>query len=262
MMTLIDTHTHLFAEEFNDDRELAIIRAGEAGVTRLIMPNVDDTTVEALLATCEKHDGCYPLLGLHPTSVDADWKKRLAAVKSWFDTPHRFFGIGEVGLDLYWDKTFRKEQMLVFDEQIQWALEYGLPLSIHCREAYPELIEVLKPYQNTKLSGVFHCFSGTAEEAETLLSFPEFMLGINGVATFKSSSLPEVLKDVPLSRIVLETDSPYLAPVPYRGKRNESAYLPKIAEKLSVVYGVPLAQVARETTENALKVFKNAASSF
>ena len=262
MMTLIDTHTHLFTEEFTDDRELAIIRAGEAGVTRLIMPNVDDTTLEAMLATCEKHDGCYPLLGLHPTSVDADWKKRLAAVKAWFETTHRFFGVGEVGLDLYWDKTFRKEQMLAFDEQIQWALERKLPLSVHCREAYPELLEVLKPYEHTELSGVFHCFSGTEAEAEALLAYPGFMLGINGVVTFKSSSLPEVLKNVPLSRIVLETDSPYLAPVPYRGKRNESAYLPKVAEKLSVVYDVPLAQIARETTENALKVFKNVASSF
>lgn len=262
MMTLIDTHTHLFTEEFDGDRELAIIRAGQAGVTRLIMPNVDDTTVEAMLATCEKHDGCYPLLGLHPTSVDADWKKRLTTVKSWFDTPHRFFGIGEVGLDLYWDKSFKKEQMLAFDEQIQWALERKLPLSIHCREAFPELLDVLKPYRHTELSGVFHCFAGTADDAENLLAYSGFMLGINGVVTFKSSSLPEVLKNVPLSRIVLETDSPYLAPVPYRGKRNESAYLPEIAGVLSVIYDVPLAQIARETTENALKVFKNAASSF
>ena len=152
--------------------------------------------------------------------------------------------------------------MLAFDEQIQWALERKLPLSVHCREAYPELLEVLKPYEHTELSGVFHCFSGTEAEAEALLAYPGFMLGINGVVTFKSSSLPEVLKNVPLSRIVLETDSPYLAPVPYRGKRNESAYLPKVAEKLSVVYDVPLAQIARETTENALKVFKNVASSF
>lgn len=262
MITLVDTHTHLYGEEFNEDRDLAIIRAGQSGITRLIMPNVDDTTVEVMLATCDKHDGCYPLLGLHPTSVDADWKKRLAAVKAWFNTPHRFFGVGEVGMDLYWDKTFRKEQMLVLDEQIQWALERNLPLSIHCREAYPELFEVLDPYRKENLTGVFHCFAGTAEEAVRLLSYEGFMLGINGVVTFKSSPLPEALKDIPLDRVVLETDSPYLAPVPYRGKRNESAYMIKVAEKLSSIYDVPLAQIARKTTENALKVFKNVASSF
>lgn len=262
MITLVDTHTHLYSEEFNEDRDLAIIRAGQAGITRLIMPNVDDTTVEAMLATCEKHDGCYPLLGLHPTSVDAGWKQRLASVKAWFDTPHRFFGIGEVGMDLYWDETFRKEQMLVLDEQIQWALERDLPLSIHCRKAYPELFEVFEPYRNTSLTGVFHCFSGTEEEAARLLSYEGFMLGINGVLTFKSSPLAEVLKHIPLSRVVLETDSPYLAPVPYRGKRNESAYMMEVAERLSLVYNVPLAQIARETTGNALKVFKNMVSSF
>lgn len=175
---------------------------------------------------------------------------------------HRFYGIGEVGIDLYWDKTFREEQMIVFEEQVKWALEYDLPLIIHCREAYPELLEVLSGYKHTALRGIFHSFTGTSEDAERLLEYESFMLGINGVVTFKKSTLPEVLKNVPLERVVLETDSPYLAPVPYRGKRNESANLVKVAECLSVIYGVPLSEIASRTTENALKVFTNAEKSF
>ena len=194
---------------------------------------------------------------------------------------HRFYGIGEVGIDLYWDKTFREEQMIVFEEQVKWALEYDLPLIIHCREAYPELLEVLSGYKHTALRGIFHSFTGTSEDAEStalrgifhcftvtsedaerLFEYESFKLGINGVVTFKKSTLPEVLKNVPLKRVVLETDSPYLAPVPYRGKRNESANLVKVAECLSVIYGVPLSEIASQTTENALKVFTNAEKSF
>lgn len=262
MLALIDTHTHLFTEEFDADRELAIIRAKEAGVTRLFMPNIDDTSVEAMLALCNSHDGCYPMIGFHPTSVDENWKERLAVVEKWLRSEQTFYGIGEVGMDLYWDKTFRKEQMEVLDIQVKWALEFNLPLIIHCREAYPELLEVLEPYRNTSLSGIFHSFTGTEEDAGRLMEYSRFMLGINGVVTFKKSILPEVLKSVPLSRIVLETDSPYLAPVPYRGKRNESVYLVKIAEKLSEVYGVSMAEIGRITSENALKVFENARNSF
>lgn len=262
MISLIDTHTHLFAEEFDEDRELAVLRAGEAGVTRLFMPNIDDTTVESLLALCRKHEECCPMIGFHPTSVDTDWMNRLARVKEWLLSGERFYGIGEVGMDLYWDKTYRLEQMKVLDEQVRWALDYSLPLIIHCREAYPELLEVLEPYRTSGLTGIFHSFTGTADDAARLLEYSGFMLGVNGVVTFKKSSLPEVLKEVPLSRLVLETDSPYLAPVPYRGKRNESAYLVKVAEKLGDVYGLPLEKIAAETTENALKLFKIAGRSF
>ncbi|WP_415956127.1 TatD family hydrolase [Phocaeicola plebeius] len=264
MNALIDTHTHLYTEEFDVDRELAVIRAVEAGVTRLFMPNIDDTTVEAMLKLCEAHDCCYPMIGFHPTSVDAGWKERLEKVKGYLtsSSSHCFYGIGEVGIDLYWDKTFREEQMIVFEEQVKWALEYDLPLIIHCREAYPELLEVLSGYKHTALRGIFHSFTGTSEDAERLLEYESFMLGINGVVTFKKSTLPEVLKNVPLKRVVLETDSPYLAPVPYRGKRNESANLVKVAECLSVIYGVPLSEIASRTTENALKVFTNAEKSF
>lgn len=262
MINLIDTHTHLFVEEFDGDRELALIRANEAGVLRLFMPNIDDTSVEAMLAVCNAHECCFPMIGFHPTSVDADWKKRLANVKKWLHSEQTFYGIGEVGMDLYWDKTFRKEQMQVLDEQIHWALEYDLPLIIHCREAYPELLEVLKPYATVGLSGIFHSFTGTVEEALMLLSYENFMLGINGVVTFKKSTLPDTLKEIPLDRLVLETDSPYLAPVPYRGKRNESAYLVNVADKLSEIYGKPLSEIGRITSENALKVFRKAEKSF
>lgn len=255
-MAFVDTHTHLYVEEFDEDRELALIRAGEAGVARLFMPNIDDTTVDAMLALCRSHEGCYPMIGFHPTSVDADWKARLAAVRRWLDSPRTFYGIGEVGLDLYWDKTYKKEQMQAFEIQIKWALEHDLPLVVHCREAYPELFEVLAPYKNTGLRGIFHSFTGTEEEAARLLEYTGFLLGINGVVTFKKSVLPSVLPHVPLGRIVLETDSPYLAPVPYRGKRNESAYLVEVAGKLSEIYSVPLEEIARVTTENACRMFR------
>ena len=256
MMAFVDTHTHLYVEEFDEDRELTLIRAGEAGVARLFMPNIDDTTVDAMLALCRSHEGCYPMIGFHPTSVDADWKARLAAVRRWLESPQTFYGIGEVGLDLYWDKTYKKEQMQAFEIQIEWALEHDLPLVVHCREAYPELFEVLAPYKNTGLRGIFHSFTGTEEEAARLLEYTGFLLGINGVVTFKKSVLPSVLPHVPLGRIVLETDSPYLAPVPYRGKRNESAYLVEVAGKLSEIYSVPLEEIARVTTENACRMFR------
>lgn len=262
MITLIDTHTHLYTEEYEQDRDLVIIRADQAGVQRLFMPNIDDTTIDALHTACKKYASCYPLMGLHPTSVDADWKNRLDKVKEALDSGVKYYGIGEVGLDLYWDKTYIKEQRIVFEQQIQWAIEYDLPLIVHCREAYDLLVEILTPYLSSSLYGIFHSFTANAEIAQKLLAFEGFMLGINGVVTFKNSNLPEVLSNVPLDRIVLETDAPYLSPVPYRGKRNESAYLIEVARKLSEIYQVPLAQIARQTTDNALKVYKNATRSF
>lgn len=257
MISLIDTHTHLFCEEFDEDRELAILRAVEAGVTRMFMPNIDDTTIESLMSLCDKHANCYPLMGFHPTSVDADWEKRLSVVEKTLRSGYKFYGIGEVGMDLYWDKTYIKEQMKVFDIQTQWAIELNLPLIIHCREAYPEMLEVLSKYKDTLLKGIFHSFGGTVDEAQALMEYPNFMLGINGVVTFKKSTLPDVLREVPIEKIVLETDSPYLAPVPYRGRRNESAYLLSTANKLSEIYGLPIDEISAQTTTNALKVFEN-----
>ena len=254
---MIDTHTHLFVEEFEEDLPQVVERARLAGVERTFLPNIDDTTVDALLKVCAQYPGyCFPMLGFHPTSVDADAMPKVKAMKSLLVEDHPFVGIGEVGLDLYWDKTYIKEQQAVLDEQIQWALEWNLPLIIHCREAFPELFQVLKPYQSTPLSGIFHSFTGTLAEAEELLGYANFMVGINGVVTFKKSTLPEVLQVIPANRLVLETDSPYLSPVPFRGKRNESAYVRNVAMKLAELYGTSFGEMERITTENALKVFK------
>lgn len=254
---MIDTHSHLFVEEFADDLPEVIRRAREAGVTRIFMPNIDDTSVDDMLRVCGQYpDFCYPMIGFHPTSVDADAMPKVKEMKACLVENHPFIAIGEVGLDLYWDKTYLCEQQKVLDEQIGWALEWKLPLVIHCREAFPELFDVLRPYKDTELKGVFHSFTGTPAEAEEALEYASFMLGINGVVTFKKATLPEVLKQVPLERLVLETDSPYLAPVPYRGKRNESSYVGKVAGKLADIYGLTEAEVCVVTTRNALKVFK------
>ena len=263
MPTLIDTHTHLYVEEFDGDRQETLDRARQAGVSMMFMPNIDDTSVEAMLSLCNSNDDCFPMIGLHPTSIDSRWESRLDAVKGWLESDNEFCGIGEVGMDLYWDKTYRREQMEALDIQIRWALAYGLPIIIHCREAHEEMMEVLRPYRDTTLTGIFHCFSGTADEAAEMLTFPGFMLGIGGAVTFKKSKIGETLKTaVPLSRVVLETDSPYLAPTPYRGKRNESAYIIKVAEKLGEVYGLPTCEIGRETASNALKVFRKTARTF
>lgn len=255
---MIDTHSHIFSEDFVDDLPEVVARAKEVGVEKIFMPNIDDTSLDAMLDVCTRYPGyCYPMLGFHPTSVDgveAIYKVR--EMKKLLTEGHPYIAIGEVGLDLYWDKTYIKEQQQVLEEQIQWALEWDLPLVIHCREAFPELFEVLGPYKETKLKGVFHSFTGTPEEAQELVTYARFMIGVNGVVTFKKSTLPEALKEVPLARLVLETDSPYLAPVPFRGKRNESSYVKRVAVKLAELYGVEIGEVERQTTGNALKVFK------
>ena len=255
---MIDTHSHIFSEEFKDDLSEVIARAKEIGVEKIFMPNIDDTSVEDMLNVCQAYpDYCFPMIGFHPTSVegpDAIYKVR--EMKKHLVEGHPYIAVGEVGLDLYWDKTWLKEQQLILDEQIQWALEWNLPLVIHCREAFPELFQVLEPYKHTELTGVFHSFTGTVDEARELMDYSRFMIGINGVVTFKKSTLPEVLKEVPLAKLVLETDSPYLAPVPFRGKRNETSYVKRVAVKLAELYGMEIGEVERQTTENALKVFK------
>ena len=254
---MIDTHSHIFEPDFADDLPEVIARAKEIGVEKIFMPNIDDTSVDAMLGVCRQYPGyCFPMLGFHPTSVDADAMPKVKEMKKRLTEGHPYIAIGEVGLDLYWDKTYIKEQQMVLEEQIQWALEWELPLVIHCREAFPELFDVLKPYKETKLTGVFHSFTGTVNEAMELQDYSRFMVGINGVVTFKKSTLPEALKVLPLDRLVLETDSPYLAPVPFRGKRNESSYVKRVAVKLAELYGVEIGEVERQTTANALKVFK------
>ena len=253
---LVDSHSHLFLEEFADDLPQVMQRAREAGVTHIFMPNIDSTTIESLLSVCAAYkEFCFPMIGLHPTSVNKNYKKELDIVAGQLASSNGYVAIGEIGLDLYWDKTFLREQLLAFEKQVEWALEYHLPIVIHTREAFDYIYKVLQPYKETGLTGIFHSFTGTSEEAAKLLDFPGFMIGINGVVTFKKSQLPEVLKDVPLARIVLETDSPYLTPVPNRGKRNESARLKDTLIKVAGIYRESPEVVAEATSENALKVF-------
>ena len=254
---MIDTHSHIFSEEFRDDLTEVIDRAREVGVTHIFMPNIDDTSVQAMLDVCRQYPGyCFPMLGFHPTSVEGtDDIYKVRELKKYLVPGHPYIAIGEVGMDLYWDKTWLKEQQQILDEQIQWALEGNLPLVIHCREAFPELFQVLQPYKNTSLRGVFHSFTGTSDEAAKLLEYEHFLIGINGVVTFKKSTLPEALAGVPLGKLVLETDAPYLAPVPFRGKRNEPSFVKQVALKLAELYGVEIGEVERKTVENALKLF-------
>ena len=255
-MRLIDTHSHLFLEEFSEDLPQVIERARSAGITHIFMPNIDSTTIDSMLSVCNTYnDYCFPMIGLHPTSVNADYEKELEIVARELKSFNKYIAIGEVGMDLYWDKTFLKEQQIVLDKQINWALEYDLPVVIHCRDAFGYIYNVLEPYKNTSLKGVFHSFTGTDDEAARILEFSGFLIGINGVVTFKKSRLPEVLTKIPLEKIVLETDSPYLTPVPNRGKRNESAYVKDTLMKVSDIYRMSPEAVGRVTSENALKVF-------
>lgn len=256
-MQLIDSHSHLFLEEFAEDLPQVMERARQAGVTHIFMPNIDSTTIAPMLEVCHQYkDYCYPMIGLHPTSVRAaDYERELAIVARELAAPNDYVAIGEIGMDLYWDKTFLHEQQIALDRQLGWALEYDLPVVIHCREAFGQIEQVMAPYRSTRLRGIFHSFTGTAEEAERILAYPGFLIGINGVVTFKKSVLPSVLPRIPLDRVVVETDSPYLTPAPNRGKRNESAYVKHTLLKIAEIYQLPAEEVARTTSESALKVF-------
>ena len=255
-MIFTDTHTHLDGDEFKNDLPDVIRRAKEQGVGRVFIPAIDLKSVDSVVAVCRRFPGyAYPMIGLHPEEVKADWKDQLDKIKSHFhDAP--FIAIGEVGLDFYWDRTFESQQLLAFEAQVEWAIEAQLPLMIHCRKAQNELVHILKRYEKQLVGGVFHCFTGNQKEAEQLLQFDKFALGIGGVLTFKSSHLREDLPaSVPLDRIVLETDSPYMAPVPHRGERNESAFVRLVLEKLAEAYGVSADEVARVTEENVKRIF-------
>ena len=255
-MNFIDTHAHLFLEEFAADLPEVMARACEAGITHIFMPNIDASTIEPLLQTCDTYQGyCYPMAGLHPTSEAADWPEQLRVVRRELTSGRPYVAIGEIGIDLYWDRTYLEEQKAVFRQQVEWALECSLPIVIHCREAFAEIMEQLRPYREAPLTGIFHCFSGGDAEAQQILDFPGMLIGVNGILTFKKSPLPDVLRSVPLERMVIETDCPYLAPVPYRGRRNESAYAKSTLFKLAEVCSVSPEKVAKITSENALKVF-------
>lgn len=256
---MIDTHTHIDGEEFAEDRALAVQRAKEAGVEKVFVPAIDLKSVSSVLQTCRQFSGyAYPMIGLHPEEVKADWRNQLAQMKPMLDEPsHPFIAIGEVGLDYYWSREFEAEQLQAFEEQVEWAAEYDLPLMIHCRKAQNEMVHILKRHEKELArGGVFHCFTGNEKEAEQLLQFDNFVLGIGGVLTFKKSHLPEVLACIPIDRIVIETDSPYMAPVPMRGKRNESAYVAFVLNRIAEIYGISEDEADRRTTTNALRIFR------
>lgn len=258
MIQFIDTHTHLDGTEFDADRDEVMERARAAGVSKVFLPAIDLKSVETVLAVSRKYEGyAYPMIGLHPEEVGADWENVLHRMREYIVPGHPFIAIGEVGLDFYWTRDNEREQLAAFERQVEWSVETRLPLMIHCRKAQNEMVAVMRRYQNELPGGVFHCFTGNEKEAEQLLEFQNFVLGIGGVLTFKKSHLPEVLPaSVPLSRIVLETDSPYMAPVPKRGERNESAYVEFVLKRLAEVYGVEDEEVARQTNENVERVFR------
>lgn len=257
-MHFIDTHTHLDGHEFDEDRDEVMARARAAGVSKVFIPAIDLPSVDSVLSVCRQYPGyAYPMIGLHPEEVKADWQNVLTRMKARLDaSPDTFIAIGEVGLDYYWSREFEHEQLLAFEEQVRWSVETRLPLMIHCRKGQNEMVHLLRKYEKDLPGGVFHCFTGNEKEAAELLSFGNFVLGIGGVLTFKKSHLPETLKSVPLDRIVLETDSPYMAPVPMRGKRNESAYVKYVLQRLAECYGVPEETVAEQTNKNVERVFK------
>ena len=254
---MTDTHSHIYGPEFADDIDEVIARARAAGVTRILLPNINRDTVRPMLALCQAHPGyLFPMMGLHPEDVAADYSAVLDEMEHLLQQPgHPYVAVGEVGLDFYWDTTFRDEQLCAFRRQVEWAVRYRLPLVIHCRAAHREMVNILNDYRREPLTGIFHCFGGTLEEARELLAFPGFALGIGGLVTFRKSPLPDVLPHLPLSRIVLETDSPYLAPTPYRGRRNESAYVALTRDALAHIYKVAPEEVDSCTDDAVLRIF-------
>ena len=251
---MIDTHCHLDGEEFADDLEQVVARAREAGVQAIGVPGIDLKSCATVMALCRRYpDYCFPMLGLHPEEVKDDWKDVLNAIAPQL---REVVAIGEVGLDFYWSREFENAQLQAFEEQVKWSVETRLPLMIHCRKAQNELVTILKRYKDDLPGGVFHCFTGNTIEAQELLQFDRFVLGIGGVLTFKKSKLPETLLEaVPLERIVLETDAPYMAPVPMRGQRNEPAFVAHVMRKLAEVYGVSEETVDEVTTGNVQRIF-------
>lgn len=249
-----DTHTHLYSEEFEQDRGEMIQRAINAGVSRFFIPAIDSTCTQAMYDLEQDFpENVFLMMGLHPTYVKDNYEAELAHVASEL-AKRKFYAIGEIGIDLYWDKTHLKEQQIAFRQQIQWAKQYKLPIVIHCREAFDEIFEILEEEKSPELFGIFHCFSGTYEQALQAISY-NMLLGIGGVVTFKNGKIDQFLDRIDLRHIVLETDSPYLAPIPFRGKRNESSYVVNVAAKLATVYNLSVTEIAQITTENSKRVF-------
>jgi len=254
---MIDTHSHIYSEEFDADRAEVIQRAKEVGITQIILPNCDSSTLSQMLKLeSEYPEYCYATIGLHPTSVKENFQEELALVKSELNR-RNWIAIGEIGIDLYWTKTFLAEQIIAFQQQIDWALEYKLPVIIHVRDSFQETMNALTPYKNSGLKGIFHSFTGTLEEAREIINLGGFMLGINGIVTFKNSGLAAVAAQIDPKQIVMETDAPYLTPTPHRGKRNESAYVHLVAKKLAEVYNCSVEEITKQTTQNACLLFSN-----
>lgn len=261
-MQLTDTHTHLYSRKFESDRTEMVQRAINAGVTRMFLPNIDAGSVDGMLAlAAEFPQHCFPMMGVHPCSVQENWEEELEMARQWLfdkadETPHKkWFGVGEIGLDYYWDKSLMEQQKTAFRQQLNWGKDLQLPVIIHCRDSMHDILDILEDEHDENLTGVLHCFTGTLEDAQRAIKLG-FYLGIGGVVTFKNSGLDEVVKEISLEHLVLETDAPYLTPVPHRGKRNESAYVALVAEKVAECTGNSMEQVARQTTDNAMKLFK------
>ena len=253
-MNITDTHTHLYSSQFNEDRNQMMQRALDAGVSRFFIPAIDSAYTDSMLDLEKNYpENVFLMMGLHPTSVKENYKEELNHVKEMIDK-RSFFAIGEIGIDLYWDKTFLAQQQEAFRTQIQWAKEKGLPIVIHCRDAFDEIFEVLESEKDENLFGIFHCFTGTEEQAQRAISY-NMKLGIGGVVTFKNGKIDTFLNQIPIEHIVLETDSPYLAPTPYRGKRNESSYITNVIDQLVDIYGLSFDEIAKITTQNSKDIF-------
>jgi len=262
MPVFIDSHAHIYQPTFNSDIAEVIQRCTAAGVNKIILPNIDIESLNRVLNLSSAHpDICLPTVGLHPCDVKENYLEVLEEIKPWAFQPERFpekriYAIGETGLDYYWDTTFKEEQKVALRMQIEWALQLDLPIILHTRNSIQDTIDIIREQYDGRLRGVFHCFSGTLDEAQQIISMENFYLGIGGTLTYKNSHLPEVLRELPLEKIMLETDAPYLSPVPYRGKRNESSYIPIIAERLAEIKRVAIVEVAQSTTANAEALFR------
>jgi TatD DNase family protein len=256
-MNFIDTHTHLFASEFDNDIDIVVQNAIDNGVSKMLLPNIDSATTTKMLQLCDRYPkNCYPMIGLHPCSVKKDnIEKEILHVEEML-TKNNFIGIGEIGLDLYWDKSTLSYQKVAFESQIKLAKKYQLPIVIHVRDSFNEAIEIVERLNNENLSGVFHCFTGNIQEAERIINLENFFLGIGGVVTFKNGGINNIINQISLDNIILETDSPYLTPTPFRGKRNESKFLVNIAQKMSEIYEIDINEIANKTSSNAKNLFK------
>jgi TatD DNase family protein len=255
-MRFIDTHSHIYDTGFQEDMDAVMVAAKSVGIEKIYMPGIDSTCIDDMMGMETKYPGfCIPMMGLHPCYVKENYQEELAIVEGWL-TKRKFAAIGEIGLDYYWDKTFAKEQQLVFEKQMQWGLDYGLPINIHTRNAMGETIEMVKPFAKKGLKGIFHCFSGSKESAEQIVEMG-FLLGLGGVLTYKNAGVAEAVVDIPMEFLVLETDAPYLPPVPYRGKRNEPAFMVEVAKKLAEIKNIPLHELGEITSGNAERIFND-----